>query len=80
MEHNKVYKSDVEERFRMKIFMDNKHKIAKHNGNYEMNKVSYKLKMNKYGDMVSNNRKIHIYIYMVYRRSFLQLFRSTLYN
>ncbi|CAL7952459.1 unnamed protein product [Xylocopa violacea] len=52
MEHNKVYKSDVEERFRMKIFMDNKHKIAKHNGNYEMKKVSYKLKMNKYGDML----------------------------
>ncbi|XP_003402217.1 cathepsin L [Bombus terrestris] len=52
MEHNKVYKNDVEERFRMKIFMDNKHKIAKHNGNYEMKKVSYKLKMNKYGDML----------------------------
>ncbi|XP_071877443.1 cathepsin L [Bombus fervidus] len=52
MEHNKVYKSDIEERFRMKIFMDNKHKIAKHNGNYEMKKVSYKLKMNKYGDML----------------------------
>ncbi|XP_043798032.1 cathepsin L [Apis laboriosa] len=52
MEHKKVYKSDVEERFRMKIFMDNKHKIAKHNSNYEMKKVSYKLKMNKYGDML----------------------------
>ena len=52
MEHNKVYKNDIEERFRMKIFMDNKHKIAKHNGNYEMKKVSYKLKMNKYGDML----------------------------
>ncbi|XP_029042333.2 procathepsin L [Osmia bicornis bicornis] len=52
MEHNKIYKNDVEERFRMKIYMDNKHKIAKHNGNYEMKKVSYKLKMNKYGDML----------------------------
>ncbi|XP_068987422.1 cathepsin L [Bombus flavifrons] len=52
MEHNKIYKNDIEERFRMKIFMDNKHKIAKHNGNYEMKKVSYKLKMNKYGDML----------------------------
>lgn len=53
-EHNKNYKSDIEEKFRMKIFMDNKHKIAKHNGNYEMKKVSYKMKMNKYGDMVSD--------------------------
>lgn len=52
MEHKKVYKSDVEEKFRMKIFMDNKHKIAKHNANFEMKKVSYKLKMNKYGDML----------------------------
>ncbi|KAK9297525.1 hypothetical protein QLX08_008766 [Tetragonisca angustula] len=52
MEHNKIYKNDIEERFRMKIFMDNKHKIAKHNGNYEMKSVPYKLKMNKYGDLL----------------------------
>ncbi|XP_043249973.1 cathepsin L [Colletes gigas] len=52
MEHNKEYKSDIEEKFRMKIFLDNKHKIAKHNGNFEMKKVSFKLKMNKYGDML----------------------------
>ncbi|KOC68850.1 Cathepsin L [Habropoda laboriosa] len=52
MEHKKAYQSDVEERFRMKIYMDNKHKIAKHNSNYELKKVSYKLKMNKYGDML----------------------------
>lgn len=58
MEHNKIYTSDVEEKFRLKIFMDNKHKIAKHNGNYEMKKVSYKLKMNKYGDMVGGLSQI----------------------
>lgn len=52
LEHSKAYNSDIEERFRMKIFMDNKHKIAKHNGNYGRNQVSYKLKMNKYGDML----------------------------
>ncbi|KAK1127718.1 hypothetical protein K0M31_003211 [Melipona bicolor] len=52
LEHNKTYKNDIEDRFRMKIFMDNKHKIDKHNENYEMKKVSYKLKMNKYGDML----------------------------
>ena len=51
-EHGKNYNSDIEEKFRMKIYMDNKHKIAKHNGNYEMKKVSYKMKMNKYGDML----------------------------
>ena len=51
-EHNKNYNSDIEEKFRMKIYMDNKQKIAKHNANYEMKKVSYKMKMNKYGDML----------------------------
>ncbi|XP_076642385.1 cathepsin L isoform X2 [Halictus rubicundus] len=52
LEHSKTYNSDIEEKFRMKIFMDNKHKIAKHNGNYGRNHVPYKLKMNKYGDML----------------------------
>ncbi|KOX67147.1 Cathepsin L [Melipona quadrifasciata] len=52
LEYNKTYKNDIEDRFRMKIFMDNKHKIDKHNENYEMKKVSYKQKMNKYGDML----------------------------
>lgn len=52
LEHKKKYESDAEERIRMKIYMDNKHKIAKHNSNYELKKVTYKLKMNKYGDML----------------------------
>lgn len=33
--------------------MENKHKIAKHNAKYEMGLVSYKLAINKFGDMVS---------------------------
>lgn len=37
----------------MKIFMENKHKVAKHNAKYEMGLVSYKLGLNKYADMVS---------------------------
>ncbi|XP_015592402.1 cathepsin L1 [Cephus cinctus] len=52
IEHKKKYQSDVEEKFRMKIFMENRHKIAKHNAKYEMGLVSYKLKLNKYGDML----------------------------
>lgn len=51
-EHSKAYNSEIEEKFRMKIYMDNKHKIAKHNSNYGKNHVSYKLMMNKYGDML----------------------------
>ncbi|XP_066596122.1 cathepsin L1 [Prorops nasuta] len=51
-EHKKLYNSETEEKFRMKIFMDNRHKIAKHNQRYEAGEVSYKLKINKYGDML----------------------------
>lgn len=50
--HKKAYESKVEENFRMKIFMENKRRIAVHNRNYELKKVSYKLGMNKYGDML----------------------------
>lgn len=52
LQHNKNYTSDMEERFRLKIFMDNKHKIAKHNARFERGLVPYKLKMNHYGDML----------------------------
>ncbi|XP_020297465.1 cathepsin L [Pseudomyrmex gracilis] len=52
MHHKKVYTSPIEEGYRMKIFLDNKRKIAEHNRKYEMNEVSYKLGMNKYGDML----------------------------
>lgn len=36
----------------MKIFMENRHKIAKHNQRFEMGLVSYKLRVNKYADML----------------------------
>jgi len=50
--HNKQYHSETEERFRMKIFMDNSHKIAKHNKLYEQGLVSFKLGLNKYADLL----------------------------
>jgi len=50
--HKKVYKSPIEEGYRMKIFLDNKRKIVEHNRRYEMKEVGYKLGMNKYGDML----------------------------
>lgn len=58
MHHKKAYKSPFEEGYRMKIFLDNKRKIAEHNRKYEMKEVSYALGMNKYGDMVSFEKKI----------------------
>lgn len=52
MVHNKKYASDIEERFRMKIFMENSHVVAKHNKLFAQGLVSFKLKVNKYSDML----------------------------
>jgi len=50
--HGKQYTSEIEERFRMKIFMENAHKVAKHNKLYAQGLVSYSLGINKYADML----------------------------
>lgn len=52
MLHKKQYGSETEEHFRMKIYMDNAHKVAKHNKMYAQGLVSYKLGLNKYSDML----------------------------
>lgn len=52
MLHRKQYDSETEEQFRMKIFMDNAHKVAKHNKLFAQGLVSYKLSINKYADML----------------------------
>merc|ERR1711963_167986 len=49
--HQKQYDSIEEEKFRMKIFMENKQRIAKHNTRYFQGHHSYKLEMNHYGDL-----------------------------
>jgi len=50
--HGKNYSSDLEDKFRLKIFMENKAKIAKHNARAHQGEKSYFLKMNHYGDML----------------------------
>ncbi|KAI5738141.1 hypothetical protein M8J77_003497 [Diaphorina citri] len=50
--HGKKYESDIEENFRLKIYMENKRRIAQHNAYYESGKVSFKLDMNHFGDML----------------------------
>jgi len=50
--HGKSYKSAEEEKFRMKIFMENKSKIAKHNTKFAKGEKGYNLQMNHYGDML----------------------------
>lgn len=50
--HRKEYETDTEEKFRFKIYMENSHKIALHNQKYELGLVTYKLRINKYADML----------------------------
>lgn len=52
MKHNKKYEEKNEERIRFKIYLENRHKIAKHNKRYHNNEVPYKLELNKYADML----------------------------
>ena len=59
MEHNKNYESEVEDRFRMKIYADNKLKIAKHNQKYQQGLTTFRLKQNKYGDLL-HHEFVHI--------------------
>lgn len=57
LEHNKTYENEIEERFRMKIFHENRGKIAQHNQLYAQKKVSFKLGLNKYADLLHTEFK-----------------------
>jgi len=50
--HGKNYSSSVEDKFRLKIFMENKAKIARHNALYHQGEKSYSMKVNSYADLL----------------------------
>jgi len=50
--HKKDYDTKTEDNFRLKIFMENKAKIERHNRKAAGGKKTYHLKMNQYGDML----------------------------
>jgi len=50
--HRKLYEDPLEDKFRMKIYMENKAKVARHNAKAVQGQFNYHLKMNKYGDML----------------------------
>ncbi|KAB0802752.1 hypothetical protein PPYR_04938 [Photinus pyralis] len=50
--HNKEYENETEEKFRMKIYMENVRKIEIHNQRYANNLTNYKLGVNKFADML----------------------------
>jgi len=51
--HGKAY-SVAEEVFRMKVFLDNRDKIAAHNARFENGEVSFNMAMNKFGDLLTH--------------------------
>jgi cathepsin L len=50
--HGKNYSSSVEDKFRLKIFTENKAKIARHNALYHQGEKSYSMKVNSYADLL----------------------------
>merc|ERR1712223_1523709 len=52
VQHKKEYGSEQENNFRMKVFMDNKAKIARHNTLAHKGQKSYTQKLNEYSDML----------------------------
>ncbi|XP_064488658.1 procathepsin L-like [Ornithodoros turicata] len=52
--HGKNYSNPFEESLRMKVFMENQYRITQHNERHSKGLVSYKLKMNSYGDMLQH--------------------------
>ena len=46
----------------MKVFMENKYKILKHNAAYEKGQHSFKLGMNQYGDMVNEKKSLFFFV------------------
>ncbi|KAI4465798.1 cysteine protease family c1-related [Holotrichia oblita] len=50
--YNKTYTSEIEENFRMRIYMENTRIIAKHNRLYQNGMVSFSMKENKFADLL----------------------------
>jgi len=52
LQHGKNYTNPEEEKFRMKIFMENSKRISQHNSRFLLGHHAYKLEMNHYGDLL----------------------------
>jgi len=59
LKFNKLYE-EVEDKFRMKVFMENKQKIARHNQLFERKQKTYSLDINQYGDMLHHEFVSHV--------------------
>lgn len=51
LEYSKKYANETEERKRLLIFIENQNKIAEHNQRYANDEVTFRMAMNKFGDL-----------------------------
>eukprot|EP00095_Tigriopus_kingsejongensis_P000982 maker-scaffold39_size501901-snap-gene-1.17 protein:Tk00982 transcript:maker-scaffold39_size501901-snap-gene-1.17-mRNA-1 annotation:"cathepsin i" len=58
--HTRNYTSPTEEKFRMKIYMENKARIAKHNHMAHKGHNKYFLEMNQFGDLLPHEYSTHV--------------------
>lgn len=65
----KNYTNPTEEKFRLKIYMENKAKIAKHNQKASRGEKSYFLKMNHFGDQVSHYLNLFLCLFQDFQFS-----------
>lgn len=54
--HSKSY-TEFEEKFRQKVYLENRHKIARHNARFQKGEVSFTMEMNHFGDLVKKKKK-----------------------
>jgi len=73
----KAFNDLTEERFRMKIFTENKHKIAMHNQLYVQGLVSYSLEMNEFGDLLNHEFRAMMNGYKISNKTTVQSNSST---
>ncbi|KAH8232108.1 hypothetical protein KR032_011587, partial [Drosophila birchii] len=53
LQHRRTYQNPAEERFRLKVFSENRNSIVEHNKLFAAGKVSFKLAINEYADLTS---------------------------
>lgn len=54
LKYAKNYRNETEEKMRMGIFLENKHKIDEHNERHANGSVTFKMSLNKYSDLTSD--------------------------
>jgi len=69
--HQKEYDNQWEEKFRFKVYMENKARIARHNAQAHKGEKTYFLKMNKYGDLLNEEFKEHYNGYNYHKKYYL---------